>query len=90
VFYEIVMPLLGMGMGVFVLYNGFRIAHRALDQKHERDLAKGGGAAPGEVEELRERIERLEDVAHRVHELEERQDFTERVLASGRKPSDNS
>lgn len=82
------LPLLGMGMGLFVLYNGFRVAHRALDQKHERDLAKTGGAAPDEMAELRDRVERLEAVEHRVQELEERQDFTERVLTSGREPSD--
>lgn len=86
-FHEVVLPLLGMGMGVFVLFNGFRIARRAIDQKHERDLAKAGGAAPGEVGELRERVERLEEVAYRVQELEERLDFAERVLASGRKPT---
>jgi divalent metal cation (Fe/Co/Zn/Cd) transporter len=82
--YELVLPLLGMGIGVFVLYNGFRIARHALDQKHERDLAKAGGAAPGEVAELRDRVERLEGIASRVQELEERQDFTERVLTRGR------
>ena len=45
-FYEVVLPLLGMGTGVWVLYNGFRIANRALNQKHEKDLALAGGAAP--------------------------------------------
>jgi hypothetical protein len=87
VFEQVVLPLLGIGMGVWVLYNGFRIANRALNQKHERDLALAGGAAPGEVAELRERIERLEAVEHRVQELEERLDFTERVLTSGRERS---
>lgn len=87
-FYEVVLPLLGMGMGLYVLHGGFRVAHRALTQKHERDLAKTGGAAPGEVGELRDRVERLEEVAYRVQELEERLDFTERVLASGREQPD--
>jgi polyhydroxyalkanoate synthesis regulator phasin len=73
---------------VFVLYNGFRIAHRALDQKHERDLAAVGGTAPKEVTELRERVERLEEVAYRVQELEERLDFAERVLTRGREASE--
>ncbi|MDH3496830.1 MAG: hypothetical protein OER21_08715 [Gemmatimonadota bacterium] len=84
-FYEVVLPLLGMGMGVWVLYNGFRIATRALNQKHERDLAQSGGAPPGALAELRDRVERLEDVEQRVQELEERQDFTERVLTAGGK-----
>jgi len=84
VFEQVVLPLLGMGMGVFVLINGFRIAHRALDQKHERDLAAMGGAAPGELAELRERMDRLEEVGLRLQELEERLDFAERMLTSGR------
>jgi len=88
VFYEVVLPLLGMGMGGWVIYGGFRIAHRALDQKHERDLAKVRGAAPAEMAELRERMERLEDIGLRVQEIEERLDFTERVLTSGREQSD--
>jgi hypothetical protein len=87
VFEQVVLPLLGMGMGLFVLYNGFRIAHRALNQKHEVELAKVGGAAPGEVAELRDRVERLEEVAFRVQELEERVDFAERMLTSGREKS---
>jgi len=87
VFEQVVLPLLGMGMGVWVLYNGFRIAHRSLSQKHELDMAKAGGAVPGEVAELRDRVERLEEVAFRVQELEERMDFTERVLTSGREKS---
>jgi hypothetical protein len=85
-FEDIVLPLLGMGMGLFVLYNLFRLAHRAMDQKHQRDLAKVSGAAP-EVAELRERIEHVEAIAYRVQELEERLDFAERVLASGRERS---
>ena len=84
-FENVVLPLLGMGMGLFVLWNGFRIAHRALDQKHERDLAQAGGGATGDVAELRDRVERLEEIAYRMQELEERMDFTERALTSGRK-----
>jgi hypothetical protein len=71
-------------MGLYLLQGGLRIAHRALNQKHERDLAKAGGAVPGEVAELRDRVERLEEVAYRVQELEERIDFAERALVSGR------
>jgi len=88
VFEEVVLPLLGMGMGLFVLFNGFRIAQRALNQKHERDMAAAGGGASGEVGELRDRVERLEEVAYRVQELEERLDFAERVLTAGREQSD--
>lgn len=85
-FETVVLPLLGMGMGAWVLVNGFRIARLAMHQKHEKDLAEAGGGAPGEIAELRERVERLEDVAYRVQELEERVDFAERVLTKGRQP----
>jgi hypothetical protein len=88
VFYEVVLPLLGMGMGLFVLYSAFRLGQRAIDQKHERDLAQAGGAAPGEIAELRDRVARVEEIADRVQELEERVDFTERALVSGRGQSD--
>lgn len=87
-FEDVVLPLLGMGMGLFVLVNGFRIARLALTQKHERDLAEAGGGAPGELAELRERLERLEEVGFRVQELEERMDFAERVLTRGRERPD--
>lgn len=85
-FNDVVLPLLGMGMGLFVLYNGFRLAYRALDQKHQRDLAKTGGT-PDELADLRERVERVEDLASRLQELEERVDFAERMLTSGRERS---
>jgi hypothetical protein len=77
---EVVFPLLGMGIGVFVLYNGFRIAKQSIDRHHERELAKSQGN-PGELTQLRERVEQLEELGYRLQELEERVDFTERVLA---------
>ncbi len=49
-----------------------------------------GGAAGAEVqaelEGLRERVRQLEEIAPRMTELEERLDFTERVVAQGREP----
>ena len=84
---NVVLPILGMGIGVFVLYNGFRIAKHAIDQHHERELAKSGGN-PAEVAELRGRVERLEDLGYRLQEIEERLDFAERVLTSGRGPDE--
>jgi divalent metal cation (Fe/Co/Zn/Cd) transporter len=82
---NVVLPILGMGIGVWVLYNGFRIAKHSIDRHHERELAKSGGK-PEELAQLRERVERLEDMGYRVQELEERVDFTERVLTSRRGP----
>jgi hypothetical protein len=82
---NVVLPILGMGFGLFVLYNGFRIGKHAIDQHHERELAKAGGN-PKELAQLRERVERLEDLGYRLQELEERVDFAERVLTKGRGP----
>lgn len=83
---NVVIPILGMGIGVFVLYNGFRIGKRAIDQHHERELAKAGGGSTAELAELLERVERLEELGYRLKELEERVDFAERVLTKGRGP----
>jgi hypothetical protein len=49
------------------------------------------GGAPGaemqaELESLRERVRQLEEMAPRMAELEDRLDFTERVVAQGREP----
>lgn len=83
-FQNVVLPVLGMGMGAFVLWNVFRIANRALDRKHEREMALHGGASVRELAQLRDRVEALEDLAPRIQEIEERLDFAERVLTSGR------
>lgn len=49
-----------------------------------------GGAASAEMraelEGLRERVRQLEEMQPRMLELEERLDFTERVVAKGREP----
>jgi hypothetical protein len=39
-----------------------------------------------ELDALRERVRQLEEVAPRVAELEERLDFTERIVAQAREP----
>ncbi|HEX9728730.1 MAG TPA: hypothetical protein VGA37_09510 [Gemmatimonadales bacterium] len=75
------LPVLGMGMGAFALFGLYRTVNRHLDRRHEARLAEAGGAPPGEIEELRLRVEVLEEQALRVQELEERVDFAERILA---------
>jgi hypothetical protein len=53
-----------------------------------RRLEGGGGNAQlqGELEALRDRLQQLEQSQARVVELEERLDFTERLLAQSREP----
>lgn len=89
----VLLPILGMGMGAAVLFGIYRTVNRALERKHERAMLGQGGQASGQLEELQRRVETLEDVAYRVQDLEERMDFTERVLAQqkerGRLPPDD-
>jgi Tfp pilus assembly protein PilO len=57
---------------------------RALSRRLE-----GGGNAPeleAELDALRTRVDQLEQAQGRVAELEERLDFTERMLAQSREP----
>lgn len=77
---EVVFPLVGMGMGAFVLYGVYRTVNRILDRRHERRVGGGPGLAD-EVERLRLRVDELEDQRGRLQELEERLDFAERMLA---------
>ena len=83
---EVIFPLLGMGMGSFVLYGIYRTVNRMLDRRHEAEIAGGGGVAQ-EVRQLEDRVGQLEDQVARVQELEERLDFAERMLAKhGQRP----
>ena len=50
---------------------------------------EGGAPSPemqAELEGLRERVRQLEEMQPRMAELEERVDFTERIVAHGREP----
>ena len=79
---NVVFPIIGMGMGAFVLFGIYRTVNRVLDRRHEERLAGGSrGALAEDIEEVRRRLDRLEDQAFRVQELEERVDFAERMLA---------
>lgn len=82
---NVVFPLVGMGMGVLGMFGVYRIAVRWIDRRHERLMAeRGNGAGAGEVQQLRARVEALEESVGRVQELEERLDFAERILAQQR------
>ena len=79
---NVVLPILGMGMGAFVLFGAYRTVNRQLDRRHEQQMAAAaGGHSSPDLEDLRSRVELLEDAVGRVQELEERLDFTERMLA---------
>jgi hypothetical protein len=83
---EVVFPLIGMGMGSFVLYGVYRTVNRILDRRHEARRA-GLGPSVEAIQHLEDRVALLEEQAGRVQELEERLDFAERMLAKqGQRP----
>ena len=78
---NVIFPLVGMGMATFFGWQIIRSVNRHLDRRHQM---KGGG----DIEELKREVERLrsmvdggDDVVARLADVEERLDFTERVLA---------
>ncbi len=77
---NVVFPLLGMGMGVLAMALVYKTINRHLDRRHEREMASGSGAVLHEIEDVGARIEVLELGVQRLQELEERIDFTERML----------
>lgn len=86
---NVVFPILGMGMGVLFMVGAYKTMNRWLDRRHERALAEQGGMDAGvqaALDRLSDRVAQLEDTSFRIQELEERLDFTERVLAQHRPP----
>ena len=80
------------GIAAIVLLLGAGLIVAALIWPLIRALAKRiEGGAPSaemqtELDSLRERVRQLEEIAPRMSELEERVDFTERIVAQGREP----
>lgn len=85
---DIILPIFGMGLGAFFLFGVYKTVNRWLDRRHERTLAEAGGIADPALREavrqLEDRVVMLEDGTMRIQELEERLDFTERVLTQQR------
>jgi hypothetical protein len=78
---NVVFPIIGMGMGAFVLFGVYRIVNKFLDRRHDARLAVGGPGVAEELGRLQQRLEQLEEKAYRWEELEERLEFAERMLA---------
>lgn len=77
----ILIPLAGMATGALFLFGVYKLLTRYMELRHRRDLPPG---IEEELQELRGQVADLGDLPHRVTELEERLDFAERLLASGR------
>jgi hypothetical protein len=73
-------PIAGMGVGALFLVGIYKLLVRWMDRNKSGDT---GGLAE-EVARLREEVEVFREVNQRVLELEERVDFTERLLAQHR------
>ncbi len=79
---EAVVALAGIGMLSGAVFGVYRTVNRWLDRRHERLMARERGTSPGaELRQVRDRLDMLEDLGYRMQELEERLDFTERMLA---------
>jgi hypothetical protein len=74
----VVLLLLGVGLILAVLLWPLI---KAIARRIEGGAA--GGEVQAELEDLRERVRQLEEMKPRMLELEERVDFTERIVAKG-------
>jgi hypothetical protein len=77
---NVVFPLVGMSLGALFLFGVYRTVNRMIDRRHEAKMGIPAGLA-AEVEQLRQRLDQLDDQQERLQELEERLDFAERMLA---------
>ena len=80
----VLVPLAGIAMVAVLGTQVVRAVAAAIERKN---AARGGGdvaALRAEMEEMRARMDTLEDQSTRLAELEERLDFTERLLAQQR------
>jgi hypothetical protein len=82
---EIFIPIAGMATGALMVVAVARTVRYWIERHYEHKRRVTPGAEASDVGRIEERMAALEeDVAGRMLELEERMDFTERVLAQGR------
>jgi len=79
---EMVAVFLGSGISLLALYAGW-LGVRWLRRKLEPPKLPDGAT----LDSLDDRLARLEETEHRLAEVEERLDFTERMLAESRPAS---
>ena len=81
---NLLIPIAGMGTGIILVVSGLRTIRHFIDRR----LPRGDADASIQLEELRSRLEDLERAGGRVDELEERLEFTERLLTRARESQD--
>ena len=84
---DVLVPLAGMLTGVVALVTlGWTVRHW-VDRHYASRRGVTGGPGAEEIARLAERLKTVEDeLSSRMLDLEERVDFTERVLAQSREP----
>jgi len=84
---DVLVPIAGMLTGTMVVVTlGWTVRHW-VDRHYESRRAAAGAVGADEAARLADRLSTVEDeLSNRLLELEERVDFTERVLAQGREP----
>lgn len=82
---DVLVPIAGMLAGVVTVVTlGWTVRHW-VDRHYDSQRGAVGGAGEEEVARLSERLKTVEDeLSGRMLDLEERVDFTERVLAQAR------
>jgi hypothetical protein len=78
----VMVPLAGMATGALFMFGIYKLVSRWMDLRHRRDLPAGTAL---DLEEMQAEIAELRLLPDRVAELEERLDFTERLLAQARR-----
>lgn len=81
---EVVIPLAGMAVAVILGFPIIRAVVRRLERRSAEASSSEVAALRSEVAELKGRLADMEDASHRMAELEERLDFTERILTQQR------
>src|SRR5213076_2764697 len=81
---RVVFPLIAMGMGTLAMFGIYRTFNRMLERRHERQLSALRAPGSAYAQRLGERLDAVEEQLTRIGELEERIDFTERLLARQR------
>lgn len=84
---DVLVPIAGMLTGTIVVVTlGWTVRHW-VDRHYESRRVAEGAVGADDAARLADRLRTVEDeLSNRLLELEERVDFTERVLAQGREP----
>lgn len=77
----LLIPIAGMALGGLFLVGAYRLLVKWIDRSRTDELPPG---LIDEVRMLRAEVDGLRDLQERLMELEERQDFSERMLSQER------